>query len=103
MRQLQQTARHNQRQMAAARLKRVDRPLTAKEIARIRSLWSCADLRVSQDEIARVLGVSKYAVQQAIAGRTPNLYRGSNGIDPIAFAHEHNRTSARIRAVMEAR
>lgn len=90
------------RTLAKARAARVERHLTPQEIARIRSLWGCADIRVSQHEIARMMGISEYAVQQAIAGKTPNLYAGSNGTEAlIAYGREHCPTNQRIRAIME--
>lgn len=86
--------------LAKARAARVERQLTPQEIARIRSLWGCAEVRVSQSEIARMLNVSEYAVQQAIAGKTPNLYAGS-GSDALIAHAQTCRTNQRIRAIME--
>lgn len=88
--------------MAKARAARIERKLTPQEIARIRSLWGCADIRVSQHELARMMGISEYAVQQAIAGKTPNLYAGSDGTSAlIAYGRQHCPTNQRIRAIME--
>lgn len=87
MKQHRQSTRYNSRLAALARMRdaRIDRALTAHESARIRYLWA-SDPRPPKTEIARLVGVSVYAVQQAIAGRTPNLYRGTGAIDPIEYA-----------------
>lgn len=103
LREAQLARAHEQRvrTLAKARAARIERQLTVQEVARIRSLWGCADVRVSQHEIARMMGVSEYAVQQAIAGKTPNIYAGS-GTDAL-IAHARNcRTNQRIKELMGA-
>jgi hypothetical protein len=111
MSQLRQSANYNisqaqlarahsaQAVMAKARAARIERRLSTAEIARIHELTA---LRVSRQRICRSMGISEYAVQQVFAGKTPNIYRAASDFDPIRFAREHNETTARIRALMEA-
>lgn len=91
------------RTLVKARAARVERQMTPAEIARIRSLWGCTDVRISQHEIAKIMGVSEYAVQQAIAVGSCNIYAKGSGTDAlIAYGKANsaiNREVARVMAV----
>lgn len=47
------------------------------------------------------MGISEHAVKEALAGKTPSIYRGPSSFDPISHAREHSRVNRAVARIME--